>query len=316
VPTVIPPDPSLQHLRKQAKDLLKSYRRGDQEAQDRIQLGPPDDASRPLTLRDAQHIIAHEHCFESRSRLKEYVEWDLPVRAQNVQSMQSLLEEDPGRARQMIRQYRPNGTYWEKAAIHFANNDIAMAKLLQEYRAETDPPGDSILVPKNTPGFIDYAISIGVNLENPYYNGTVLSIASYWGSAETVGHLIKRGANVNTRCETEDLNTWETPLHRAAFSAQPDDPDRPYAEVVRLLIEGGARVDAQTNVGVSSDMAGQLICRGEIPLHFAASRGSIATIQHLLEGKSARDIQTDEGKTSLDYAVEAGRSQAILDLLK
>ena len=190
-----------------------------------------------------------------------------------------------------------------------------MTRLLTEYRAEVDPEGDSILGPDSAPAFIDYAISIGVDLENAYYNGTVLSIAAYCGNPETVGHLIKRGANVNSKCDMPDLETWETPLHRAAFSAQKDDPTRDYPETVRLLVEGGADVNARTNPGVSSDMAGQLVCQGEIPLHFAASRADSAVIQHLLDAGSVRDVRTSEEKTPWDCAVEAGRPQNILDML-
>ena len=120
MPIVIPPDPSLQHLRKQAKDLLKSFRRGDPEAQDSMRLHCPDAADRAPSLRDAQHVIAREHYFESWNRLKEYVDWDLPVRTQAIEVLKRMLAEKPTRVRQPIRQYRRNGTYWEKAPIHFA----------------------------------------------------------------------------------------------------------------------------------------------------------------------------------------------------
>jgi|AP45_3_1055517.scaffolds.fasta_scaffold41033_2 hypothetical protein len=63
----------------------------------------------------------------------------------------------------------------------------------------------------------------GADLENPFYNGTVLLIAAYSGQLEAVRHYISRGANVNARSETpgakpgNHYNTGETPLHRAAF---------------------------------------------------------------------------------------------------
>jgi hypothetical protein len=59
----LPPRPHLDHLRKQAKELLGSLRQQNPEAQ----------------LADAQHAIAREYGFESWPRLKTYVEQERPA---------------------------------------------------------------------------------------------------------------------------------------------------------------------------------------------------------------------------------------------
>lgn len=69
----LPQAPSLEHLRKQAKDLLRAYRDGDASAAERIEATHPH-AERPRKLADAQLVVAREHGFASWPRLKSYVE--------------------------------------------------------------------------------------------------------------------------------------------------------------------------------------------------------------------------------------------------
>lgn len=55
---VLPPHPNLEHLRNQAKDLLRDWQRHKPDVQ----------------LADAQHAIAHEYGFQSWPKLKAHVE--------------------------------------------------------------------------------------------------------------------------------------------------------------------------------------------------------------------------------------------------
>ena len=66
----LPPHPSLEHLKKQAKALLSDFERGDPEAAGKFRsLGLPNPR-----LSDAQHLIAREYGFTSWAKLKEHVE--------------------------------------------------------------------------------------------------------------------------------------------------------------------------------------------------------------------------------------------------
>ena len=67
----LPSAPSLEQLRKQAKDLLRAHRAGDPQAVARVAAHEPGE---PLKLTGAQHVVAREHGFPSWARLKAYVE--------------------------------------------------------------------------------------------------------------------------------------------------------------------------------------------------------------------------------------------------
>jgi len=67
----LPSAPSLEQLRKQAKELLRAHRAGDPEALARVAANEPGE---PLKLTGAQHVVAREHGFPSWPRLKAYAE--------------------------------------------------------------------------------------------------------------------------------------------------------------------------------------------------------------------------------------------------
>ncbi|TDE09640.1 ankyrin repeat domain-containing protein [Jiangella asiatica] len=78
----LPERPHLDHLKKQAKRLLRAYRAGDHDAMERLRAGLPaaaglDDTALSrlgLRLRDAQSCVAREHGFASWARLRAHVE--------------------------------------------------------------------------------------------------------------------------------------------------------------------------------------------------------------------------------------------------
>ncbi|HKE58860.1 MAG TPA: hypothetical protein VKB46_19245 [Pyrinomonadaceae bacterium] len=70
-PTRLPERPSLEQLRKQAKELLQLVRNGDSSALRRLHTYKPDVAEPILT--DAQYVLAREHGFDSWPKLVHYV---------------------------------------------------------------------------------------------------------------------------------------------------------------------------------------------------------------------------------------------------
>ena len=71
----LPARPSLEQLRKQAKDLLKAYRAGDPPALARFQAHDPRAISeKRVALADAQLVLAREYGFRSWAKLKHHVE--------------------------------------------------------------------------------------------------------------------------------------------------------------------------------------------------------------------------------------------------
>jgi len=77
----LPPEPHLDHLKKQAKDLLDAHKRGDRAAIERIRAALPslaasseaEAARAPFALHDAQSVIAREYGFKSWKELLDDV---------------------------------------------------------------------------------------------------------------------------------------------------------------------------------------------------------------------------------------------------
>jgi hypothetical protein len=72
----LPRHPSLEQLRKQAKELLRALRSGDSSATARLHRHKPD-VSRPI-LADAQYIVAREHGFDSWAKLVHHIQTSAP----------------------------------------------------------------------------------------------------------------------------------------------------------------------------------------------------------------------------------------------
>jgi ankyrin repeat protein len=70
----LPARPSLEQLRKQAKDLLRALRAGDADAASRVRAIIPRGSTDDLALADAQFVLAREHGFESWSALVQHIE--------------------------------------------------------------------------------------------------------------------------------------------------------------------------------------------------------------------------------------------------
>jgi len=100
----LPAKPNLEHLKKQAKELLRDFHSGDSSAAERFQsfglIGTPQTAK----LSDAQYVIAHDYGFASWPKLKEHVDsftltpmaqFVAAVCAQNAQREEQLLKNHP-----------------------------------------------------------------------------------------------------------------------------------------------------------------------------------------------------------------------------
>src|SRR5215469_5276228 len=100
----LPAKPNLEHLKKQAKDLLNQFRQQKPEAvalfRSFASSSTPDNAK----LADAQHLVARDYGFVSWSKLKEHVEFltFTPIEqllaavcAQNAQRAEQVLEAHP-----------------------------------------------------------------------------------------------------------------------------------------------------------------------------------------------------------------------------
>jgi RNA polymerase sigma factor (sigma-70 family) len=119
---------------------------------------------------------------------------------------------------------------------------------------------------------------------------TALALAAHFGHVEVMQLLIDRGADLN-RLATHRIAV--TPLHAALFGRQ--------LEAALLLVERGADVTlARGGSGLKR--------AGWTPLHYAAGMGFGALVQPLLDRGADPSRPDEEGKTPLDVALDANRS--------
>jgi len=124
--------------------------------------------------------------------------------------------------------------------------------------------------------------------------GTYIHIAAERGYLQIVEHLLKRGAYVNS-AYTSTYQEGYTPLCLAVKEGQED--------VVKLLLECGANVDAQVE-------------DGKTVLQLAIEKGNEKVVNLLLEYGANIDAEDKDGKTVLHFAVEKGCSVIIEHVLK
>jgi ankyrin repeat protein len=134
----LPPQPSLEQLRKQAKDLLDHYRAGDPSIVAEVQRFErrPDPAH--FALNDAQRVLARAYGFESWPKLKAFVDganvarFAEGVKSGDIAQVRRLLAARP----ELIGMDRAESD--EHRALHYAvlRRDAPMVKLLMEAGAD------------------------------------------------------------------------------------------------------------------------------------------------------------------------------------
>lgn len=130
----LPQQPSLEQLKKQAKELLEQYRTADPAAIAEVERFErrPDPAT--FALHDAQRILARSYGYESWPRLKAFVDgvnierFIESVKAGNFPHVRSMLAARP----ELVDMDTSEGD--EHRAIHYAvlSRDAAMVRLLME----------------------------------------------------------------------------------------------------------------------------------------------------------------------------------------
>src|SRR5205814_2115390 len=102
------PQPDLEQLKRQAKELLESFRKGDSGATAELNIHYHDADPQTFALHDAQLVIARAYGFESWPKLKAFVNGATvrrlvdAVRAGNVTDVRAMLTVRPELARMSI----------------------------------------------------------------------------------------------------------------------------------------------------------------------------------------------------------------------
>ena len=304
-PAPLPDRPSLEQLRKQAKDLLRAARAGDPSARSRIASVARDPGDpRSLNLANAQLVLAREYGFASWSKLARRIDDDAGAR--------------PGR-RPMIRpvELRPGETW--------------------RLPDGTGAPADSVWRMFVAAREGDLAAAKSLVGEHPAlarveYNYTPPShFAVREGHARLVDFLLERGADPAYRSYP-----FSEPL--LVFAE-----DRGHAEVAAILREQLSRrftIAAHTGTIIAASKEGDLarvraeLARdpslagagnetGDTALHHAVDQGHMDVVRALLEAGASVDAVRGDGYRPIHCALmshwrvrrHSSRHDEIVDLL-
>ncbi|HKY54061.1 MAG TPA: ankyrin repeat domain-containing protein [Anaerolineales bacterium] len=114
-----------------------------------------------------------------------------------------------------------------------------------------------------------------------------LGLASYFGHLELVKYLIKAGAPINSPSRN---GLKAAPIQSAAAAG--------HDKIVQMLLENGAHPNVREQGGYT-------------PLHAAAQNKDVDMIRTLIYGGADLMLKSNDGKTALDLAKEAGDDETI-----
>lgn len=266
----LPKQPSLEQLRKQAKELLKKYRASDAAAVEEVERFERRPERANFALNGAQRVLARAYGYESWTKLKAFVD------GANVARLAAAVQaHDAAQVRTMLSA-RPELVSLdmagndERRALHFAvlGRDTAMVKILMEAGADARK---------------------GVF---PHRDATAaLTIARDRGYAEIVAVIEEeeRLRREEMSCPNATISDVQERVHKAVREG--DD-----ATAMRLLEADGSLIQACDR-------------DGRTPLHIAA-QGMNAKIAVWLLGRRASVRKQDlRGWTALDCAAMAANPQ-------
>ena len=323
---LLSPNPNLEQLKKQAKDLLKAHKAADPRAALRLRHSDPDLAGCSDTeifqgkfaLKDAQRIIAREYGFDRWADLKRHVE-AVPGRGEgflfaegalpapvetilhavengDVGRVEALLEKNPGLVHVRISGEMPEGdTLLHRSDPLQANNGknphdphLRVAQILIDHGADVNAIGG----------------------RGEACNSTPLDAASWAGSVGMVKLLLTNGADPDKAAEEMPRPVETAASHRRK-------------EVFKLLVEAGARYSIEETIQLGLlkqtrelvDADATLLHRtpeGNVPLILAAGKQGI--FRFLLRRGANIHARDARGYTPLLAARSAGNSKAIQEL--
>ncbi len=245
----LPSAPSLEQLRKQAKDLLRAHRAGDEGAVARVEAHHPH-PDQPLKLSGAQLVIAREHGFASWPRLRAYVDRVATYGPDLQHAFHEDLDYYEGRADGLLASAQ-DGTQsavaaferrgapltragaravvarahgfgsWQALRRHVATLREAGEPFARAYRAVEAHDADALRTELDR--FPELVAARGTN------DNDLLGMAV--GDEHLVDLLLERGADPTRG----NAHGW-TPLHSAGYGNHP--------QMARTLLAAGARPDA------------------------------------------------------------------------
>jgi ankyrin repeat protein len=296
----LPTAPSLEQLRKQAKDLARAHRAGDPAAVSRVRAEHPH-AAEPLKLSDAQLVLAREHGFPSWPRLRTYVDRIATHGPRLQHAYREEVDYYEGRAYGLLASAE-DGT--DGAFAAFARHDAPLTQkgaqlviarehgfanwaALRRHVAGLSDSGEPFARAYRAVEAQDVAGLQRLLNRSPELvsaqgtNGNdLLGMAAATCDERLVEALLVRGADV----ARPNAHGW-TPLHQAAYSDLP--------LMAQMLLDAGAPVDASARGD------------GGTPLVVALFWANRTTAELLAQhGVRPRNLRTAAGLGRLDQLDE------------
>lgn len=264
MPRILPTSPSLEHLRKQAKDLLHDFERDDPAAVARLR----GEASLPRSARpklaDAQHAIAREYGFSSWPALKQHVE-SLTRPADPIEILAALVNaNDIDGVRDLLARHPELGTRLDNPLPGYAFGGTALLAAVQ--RSNRD--------------MIDLLLRAGadINGRSHWWAGSFGVLDDDRGLAP---FLIERGATVDAHAASRlgmlDRLQALTAADPALVHARGGDGQTPLhfassIDIARFLLDQGADIDAR-DVDHESTAAQWMVRDRQAVARYLVSRG-------------------------------------------
>ncbi len=229
MPTELPLHPNLQHLKKQAKALLRDFHQGRPDA---IEKFTALRLNVPPKLSDAQHLVARDYGFDSWSKLKERVE-SLAEKADDPLELakKAFREDDAATVRQLLKRHpqlramvnEPMADFDSQAITHVRSR--AMLDVLLEAGADINAKsrwwaGGFGLLDCASPELAAYAIKRGAEM--------TVHAAARLGMLEKLKQLVA----ANPELVHARGGDGQTPLHFAST-----------IEIAEYLLDHGADID-------------------------------------------------------------------------
>lgn len=331
MPRPLPPHPSLENLKKQAKTLQKKWRDGDASTIARIRAVHPrysgysDDQLRAVQprLTDCQLVLAREASFESWPQLKAAVESSHEDIADQFVEIACLCYDDPHydhrsfhvRAHEMLVKYPQlaAANIWSAAA---AGNASAIRSMLDHVPGLVNEPGPHGWVP-----LICACYSRVKPLEPSHSSLQVATVLLDRGANPNAYTLKKNDPPGSARARRFTALAGVVGGGSTGLANQPPHPE--WRELAELLLSRGADPGDEQALWINQDASLDLLLRhglkpdaqittesGPITLlgrelSRAAQNGATDRVQLLL-ADGARTDETFQGKIPWQHAMAAG----------
>lgn len=285
--STLPPRPNLEHLRHQAKDLVRAATAGPATLED-------------LTLSRAQLAVARDYGFASWPRLKAEVERRKVLDSRDPGRVAAMIAEHPKLAIEDMHNWADHGTI---APLSY----VALMRYVVGEGVWRDMPGTGELARQ--------LLAAGALVDgHPDDRETPLITAASYGDAEVAQVLITAGASLETLSAPDAGGVPSaTALTHAAVSGTTD--------VLDLLVVAGAAIDSIVLAAAAGDITGYPFGQASEEdrlraLIMAADHQRLDLLDALLEAGTPIDAEDATfGRQALRLAAERGRAQSVARLL-